>query len=176
RDPAKVATGGGSYGVIPTGEFQPSSAAPWDRQNDFDLWRNMVREYSEELLGQPEHDNTRTGPINYVQWPLYQQLQAARTEGSLSAFVLGIGVDALTLSTNILTAVVVDDDVFTEVFGSAVRYNEEGEIVTIGGGTPIEGIPFTEAAVRRMLESEPIAETGAACLALAWTHRTALGL
>jgi len=176
RDPAKVATGGGIYGVIPTGEFQPSSAAPWDRQNDFDLWRNMVREYSEELLGEPEHDSTRARPIDYERWPLYQQLQAARTDGSLGAFVLGLGVDALTLSTNILTAVVIDDDVFTEVFGSAVRYNEEGEIITVGGRTPTEGIPFTEAAVRRMLEAEPMAETGAACLALAWRHRDALGL
>jgi transcriptional regulator with XRE-family HTH domain len=50
RDPAKVAIAGGTYGVIPTGEFQPSSVALWDRHNDFDLWRNMVREYSEELL------------------------------------------------------------------------------------------------------------------------------
>ncbi|MGH3931481.1 MAG: helix-turn-helix domain-containing protein, partial [Pseudonocardiaceae bacterium] len=28
RDPAKVATSGGTYGVIPTGVFQPSSVAP----------------------------------------------------------------------------------------------------------------------------------------------------
>lgn len=84
-------------------------------------------------------------------------------------------MDALTLSTNVLTVVVIDDDVFTEVFGRAVRFNEEGEIVAVGGGTPTEGVPFTEEAVRRMLESEPIAETGAGCLALAWRHR-ALGL
>ncbi len=176
RDPTKVATGGGSYGVIPTGEFQPSSAAPWDRQNDFDLWRNMVREYSEELLGEPEHDGTRSQPIDYERWPLFQRLQAARADGSLSTFVLGLGVDALTLSTNVLTVVVIDDDVFTEVFGSAVRCNAEGEIVTVGGGTPTGGVPFTETAVRRILESEPIAETGAACLALAWKHRDTLGL
>jgi hypothetical protein len=136
RDPAKVATGGGIYGVIPTGEFQPSSTASWDRQNDFDLWRNMVREYSEELLGVPEHDATRTRPIDYEQWPLFQRLQEARANGSLRVFVLGLGVDALTLSTNILTVAVIDDNVFTEAFGNAVRFNEEGEIVTIGGGTP----------------------------------------
>lgn len=176
RDPAKVAIAGGTYGVIPTGEFQPSSVALWDRHNDFDLWRNMVREYSEELLGAPEHDGTRSQPIDYNQWPLFQQLQEARAAGSLRAFVLGLGVDALTLSPNILTVVVIDDGVFTEVFGRAVRFNEEGEIVSVGGGTPTEGVPFTEAAVRRMLESEPMAETGAGCLALAWQHRRLLGL
>ncbi|MGH3911903.1 MAG: helix-turn-helix domain-containing protein [Pseudonocardiaceae bacterium] len=176
RDPAKVAISGGTYGVIPTGEFQPSSAAPRDRHNDFDLWRNIVREYSEELLGAPEHDSAQDQPIAYEEWPLYQRLQAARPDGSLRAFVLGLGVDALTLSTNVLTVVVIDDNVFAEVFGSAVRFNEEGEIVTIGGGTPTEGVPFTEVAVRQMLESEPMAETGAACLALAWQHRETLGL
>ena len=46
--------------MIPAGEFQPASVALWDRRNDFDLWRNIVREYSEELLGTPEHDGTRS--------------------------------------------------------------------------------------------------------------------
>ena len=61
RDPAKVATAGGLYDVVPAGEFQPSSVALWDRRNDFDLWRNIVREYSEELLGMPEHDGSAVG-------------------------------------------------------------------------------------------------------------------
>ncbi|MGH3913981.1 MAG: helix-turn-helix domain-containing protein, partial [Pseudonocardiaceae bacterium] len=176
RDPAKVATAGGIYGVIPTGEFEPSSVGLWDRRNDFDLWRNIVREYSEELLGESEHDGTRSQSIDYEQWPLFQRLQAARAHGSVAVFLLGLGLDALTLTAGVLTVMVIDDDVFTELFGSMVRYNEEGEIVAVGGGTPIEGVPFTEAAVRRMLETEPMAESGSACLALAWQHRDALGL
>lgn len=174
RDPAKVATGGGFYSVLPEGEFQPSSAASWDRHNDFDLWRNIVREYSEELLGEPEHDDTRSQPIDYARWPLFQQLQTARANGSVRVSFLGLGLSALTLAPSILTVVVIDDDVFTEVFGKAVRFNEEGEIVSPGGGTPTDGVPFTEAAVRRMLETEPMAESGAGCLALAWQHRQTL--
>lgn len=176
RDAAKVATAGGTYGVIPTGEFQPSSMALWDRHNDFDLWRNIVREYSEELLGEPEHDGTRSQPIDYERWPMYQRLQTARVDGSVRVFYLSLGLNVLTLAACILTVVVIDEDVFTEVFGSMVRFNDEGEIVAVGGGTPIEGVPFTEAAVRRMLETEPMAGSGAACLALAWRHRDALGL
>ncbi|MGH3913145.1 MAG: helix-turn-helix domain-containing protein, partial [Pseudonocardiaceae bacterium] len=174
RDPAKVATGG-VYGVIPAGEFQPFSVGLWDRCNDFDLWRNVVREYAEELLGEPEYDGSRSRSINYGQWPLFQQLQAARADGSVSAFFLGLGLIASTLTASILAVVVIDDDVFTEVFGTAVRFNEEGEIVAVGNGTPIEGVPFTEAAVRRMLETEPMVPSGAACLALAWRHRDSLG-
>ena len=171
RDPAKVATAAGVYDVIPAGEFQPASVALWDRRNDFDLWRNIVREYSEELLGTPEHDGTRTKPIDYPTWPLYRELEDAQAAGALASFVLGLGLDALTLAATILTVVVIDDDVFTRAFGAATRYNEEGEIVAIGNGRATEGIPFTGESVRRMLTSEPMASPGAACLALAWRHR-----
>ena len=171
RDPAKVATAGGIYDVIPAGEFQPSSVALWDRANDFDLWRNMVREYSEELLGAPEHDGTRTVPIDYENWSLYQELERAQTDGAVVPWLLGIGLDALTLAATILTVVVIDDDEFESVFGRAVRFNEEGEIVGIGDGRAAEGIPFTEECVDRMLSSEPMASPGAACLSLAWQHR-----
>ncbi|MGH3812514.1 MAG: helix-turn-helix domain-containing protein [Pseudonocardiaceae bacterium] len=171
RDPAKVATAAGVYDVIPAGEFQPASVALWDRRNDFDLWRNIVREYSEELLGTPEHDGTRSKPIDYHDWPLYCDLEDAQKSGAVVPFVLGLGLDALTLAATILTVVVIDDDVFTRAFGTATRYNEEGEIIAIGDGRATEGIPFTGEAVRRLLSSEPMASPGAACLALAWRHR-----
>lgn len=173
RDPARVATAGGLYDVIPAGEFQPSSVALWDRRNDFDLWRNIVREYSEELLGAPEHDGSRSRPIDYADWPLYQLLEQAREQGSVTAHVLGVGLDALTLAATILTVVVLDDDAFGAAFPTAVRYNDEGEIVGVGEDAA-EGVPFTEAGVDRMLTAEPLAPPGAACLALAWQHRTAL--
>jgi transcriptional regulator with XRE-family HTH domain len=171
RDPAKVATAAGVYDVIPAGEFQPASVAIWDRRNDFDLWRNIVREYSEELLGTPEHDGTRSKPIDYDSWPLYRELEHAQTTGTLVPFVLGLGLDALTLAATILTVVVIDDDVFARAFGGATRYNEEGEIVAIGDGRATEGVPFTRDSVQRLLRSEPMASPGAACLALAWRHR-----
>src|SRR5205814_898446 len=74
RDPRKVATAAGLYDVIPAGEFQPSSIAPHDLSNDFDIWRNILREYSEELLGTPEHDGSRSAPIDYDGWPFYREL------------------------------------------------------------------------------------------------------
>jgi transcriptional regulator with XRE-family HTH domain len=176
RDPSKVATAGGIYDVIPAGEFQPSSVALWDRRNDFDIWHNVVREYSEELLGAPEHDGTRTAPIDYENWDLYQALESAQSAGTVVPFVLGMGLDALTLAATILTVVVIDDDAFTDIFGGTVTFNDEGEIVTIGDGRPADGVPFTSSAVERMLTSEPMASPGAACLALAWKHRrTILG-
>jgi hypothetical protein len=119
-DPEKVATAAGVCDVIPAGEFQPASVALWDRRNDFDLWRNIVREYSEVLLGTPEYDGTRSKPVYYDSWLLYRELEDA-------SFVLGLGLDALTFAATILTVVVIDDDVFTRAFDAATRYNEECE-------------------------------------------------
>ena len=128
------------------------------------------------MLGEPEHDGSRGQPIDYDAWPLYQHLEAAQDDGTVAPFLLGVGLDALTLAAAILTVVVIDDDVFSEVFGDAVRFNDEGEVVTVGGGSPAGGVPFTRDAVSRMLSSEPMASPGAACLSLEWQHRRFLGL
>ena len=84
RDPAKVATAAGIYGLIPAGEFQPSTVATHDRENDFSLWRSMVREYSEELLGEPERDGSSGEPLDYEGWSLYRTLERARENGRVS--------------------------------------------------------------------------------------------
>lgn len=173
RDPAKVATGAGLCHLIPAGEFQPSSLGQADVHNDLYLWRNIVREFSEELLGEPEHDGTRSEPINYESWPLYRTLTDARTDGKLRTFCLGMGLEALTLSMDILTVVAIDDDVFDDTFGEPVEVNAEG--MTIFGDDPSKrGIPFTEPEVRRILTEERLASPAAACLELAWRHRVAL--
>jgi hypothetical protein len=71
--------------------------------------------------------------------------------------------------------VLIDDDVFDEVFREAVQVNAEG--VTVfdeHGNTTGHGLAFSEQNVARLLEHEPMASPGAACLALAWRHRIAL--
>jgi hypothetical protein len=64
RDSNSVAVAGGMLQVIPSGVFQPSSVLPTAMRADFDLWRDIKREYSEELLGNPEHDGDGQ-PIRY---------------------------------------------------------------------------------------------------------------
>ncbi|WP_107661174.1 helix-turn-helix domain-containing protein [Nocardia suismassiliense] len=174
RDPSRVATAAGVFDVIPAGEFQPSTVALWDRGNDFGIWKQMVREYSEELLGAPEHDGTRTQAIDYEGWDLYRALTDARSDGRVRAYALAMGLDALTLAATILTVTVIDDDVFTELFGETVRYNDEGEIVGVNGKPGAEGIPFTEESVADTLAHKPMAAPGAAALMLAWEHRDLL--
>lgn len=172
RDPTKVAVGGGQYGVIPAGEFQPSCIAPACMQDDLDLWRNIVREYSEELLGEPEHDGSSGEPVDYECWPFYRAMQRAREAGRLRAYVLGVVLHALGLNPAIMTAVVIDDTVFDELFRELVTVNAEGRVVTsLDNDQSVYGLPFTEETVRKFLDCEPLGGTSAACLALAWRYR-----
>ncbi|MGH3978501.1 MAG: helix-turn-helix domain-containing protein [Pseudonocardiaceae bacterium] len=175
RDPAKVATAAGIYGLIPAGEFQPSSIASWDRANDFGMWRNMVREYSEELLGEPERDGSQGVPLDYDNWSMYRSLESARRDERVRAYCLGVGLDTLTLTATVLTVVVMDDDVFDSLFGDTVRINTEGVLVAAAESSKVsEGVPFTEASVRRLLNEEPMASPGACILSRAWRFRSVL--
>ncbi|MFB7123534.1 XRE family transcriptional regulator [Kitasatospora sp. NPDC056273] len=175
RDPEKVASGGGLYQVMPVGMFQASHDAPWNEGNDFDLWRAILRELSEELLGGTEDYGSDRAPIDYAAWPLNKTLTTAREHGRLRVFWLGLGMDPLTFVTDMLTVAVFDADLFDETFQRIVSTNDEGHRVGPEDATGCSvGIPFTAEQVDRLTGSEPMQPAGAALLRLAWQHREAL--
>ena len=174
RDPARVNHAGGLYQVMPAGIFQPVSAAPAARRHDLSLWRCMTREFSEELLGGSEEYPTHGGRLDYGKWPFHRELAAAREAGTLRVSCLGLGVDPLTLATDILTVAVFEAGVFDQMFRSLVTENAEGRVVTQDGSA---AIPFTQATVDRFTGgAEPLQTAGAALLRLAWQHRGVLGI
>ena len=172
RDPAKVTHAGGMYQVMPVGIFQPVDDTAESERNDLSLWRCMVREFSEELLGMPEDYRALGSPVDYGRWALYQSLTGARQAGKLNVACLGIGVDPLSFAVDILTVAVFDGDLFDATFGGLVTTNAEGRVVIERDAT---GIPFTRKAVARFAEGgEPMQAAGAAALCLAWEHRADL--
>jgi transcriptional regulator with XRE-family HTH domain len=173
RNSSHVAVAGGMYHVMPAGMFQPSTILSMDEVNDFDLWRNVMREFSEEFLGNAEHDGSGAQSIDYDVSEPFRSLNAARRAGKLRIFCFGIGLDPLTLVGEILTAAVIDGDVFDDIFRDLVSTNTEGSILGIGGQSAA-GVPFEHRNVERLLMSEPMAPAAAACLELAWRHRDVL--
>lgn len=165
RDSRSVAMAGGMLQVIPSGIFQPSSVLPAAVAADFSLWRNIQREYAEELMGYPELDGDGQ-PISY-EAPPFAELDAARAAGRLRLWCLGVALDALTLVGEILTVAVVDADVFDVMARDFVEVNEEGTVIN-------ERLPFTEQVVASVLGSGRMAPAGAGCLLLAWRHREVL--
>lgn len=165
RGAGKVAIAGGMLSVMPTGVFQPAPESP-----DFDLWRNMMREYSEEFLGNPEHDGNGD-PIDYANEEPFRTLDAARGAGKIRVYCLGAGIDALNFVGDLFTVAVFDADVFDEVFDDLVELNDE-RTVTSGPGR--QQFTFEHSTIRDLLTTEPMAPSGAACLHLAWEHRASL--
>jgi transcriptional regulator with XRE-family HTH domain len=175
RDAGQVAVAGGMYHVMPAGVFQPSSVSLAGLATDFDLWRNVQREYSEEFLGRLDHDGTAGAPIDYRAEEPFRSMDAARRSGRVRVFCLGVGLDPLTLWGEVLTVAVFDDEVFDELFSGLVLANDEGVVVTVAGpGRLAHGVPFVEERVEQLLGSEPLAPAAAACLALAWRDRELL--
>ena len=170
RNPAKVAIAGGMLSVYPTGVFQPASVLPAPNSPDFDLWRNVMREYSEEYLGNPEHDGDGP-PIDYQNEEPFRSLDAARRAGKIRVSCLGVGVDALNYVGDVFTAAVFDAEVFDAVFDAMVDQNDEGDFVI---GHERQEFTFDGPTIDRLMSTQPIAPSGAACLHLAWHHRASI--
>lgn len=100
----------------------------------------------------------------------------ALDEGSASAYALGLGVDPLTLASDLLTVVVIDAELYDVLFDGVVGTNAEGEVMTsVGGGDgSAYGVPFTAEVVRRFVHEEPMQAAGAALLWTAWERRESL--
>ena len=172
RDPARVASGGGLYQVAPVGVFQPSHDAEWNQANDFSLWRCIVRELAEELLGTGEDHHSDVAPIDYERWPLQTSLAQARRAGRLRLFWLGLGADPLTLAADLLTVAVFDPDLFDATFSGLVAANDEGRILPADGAPGSGGgRAFDKKNVERYAGTEPMQPAGAALLRMAWQHR-----
>lgn len=169
RDGGKVADGGGLCHVMPAGEFQPSSVDLADVRNDFSLWRNIMREFSEEFLGNPEHDGSTSRPIVYDQDEPFRSFEQARTTGGLRIWHYGLVMEPLELGAIQMTVAVVDDLVFDQLFADLVEINDEGRVIGRGGRTDM---PFTAEAIDRL--DPRLSASALTLLRLAWRDRAQL--
>jgi len=169
RDGGKVADGGGICHVMPAGEFQPSSVDPTDVYNDFSLWRNIMREFSEEFLGNPEHDGNSLQPIDYATEEPFRSFERFRNDERFRLWHYGLVIEPLELGAMQLTVAVLDDDAFDELFANLVRANDEGKIV---GGNGRTDMPFSGQAIERL--SPRLSASALTLLRIAWRDRAML--
>jgi transcriptional regulator with XRE-family HTH domain len=173
RDAKAVAAAGGMYHVAPAGVFQPAALAPAHQSNDFSLWRNVQREFSEEFLGNAEHDGNSVDPIAYEADEPFSSFEKARQSGDFRVSACAVVLEPLTLWVELLTVAVVEAPVFDRLFSAMVAVNEEGAAISTEAGRPTVGIPFT-ADTRERLRTEPLSPISRACIELAWQHRHTL--
>ena len=170
RDAKSVAAAGGMYHVVPAGVFQPAALAPAHQTNDFSLWRNIQREYSEEFLGNGEHDGNSVDPIAYDTDEPFASFEQARQSGDFRVFACAMVLEPLTLWVELLTVAVIAAPVFDALFSDMVAVNEEGAAISTQAGRPTVGIPFTGES-RERLRTEPLSPISRACIELAWQYR-----
>jgi hypothetical protein len=166
RDPGRVSHAGGLYQVVPVGVFQPSGEARWNEASDFSLWRGLLREYAEELLGADEDHGSERAPIDYQSWPLAGAMTTALADGRIRAWCLGLGADPLTFAVDLLAVVVIDAPLYDELFGDTVDSNAEGRV--------IKPRPFDGQSVAALLAGTPLQAAAAALLTLALARRGTL--
>jgi hypothetical protein len=166
RQPGRVSHAGGLYQVIPVGIFQPSGEAPWNEANDFSLWRGLLREYAEELLGADEDHGSEQAPIDYAAWPLAKAMTDGLADGRVRAWCLGLGADPLTFALDLLAVVVIDAPLYDDLFGGLVDANAEGRV--------LKPRPFDEPTVTELLANAPVQAAAEALLTLALAHRDTL--
>jgi hypothetical protein len=157
---------------MPAGVFQPSTIRAGQRGDDFDLWRNIMREYSEEYLGNAEHAGDGYG-ADYSTEP-FVSLEQARDEGKLRIFCAGLALGALDLWAGLETIAVIDADVFDKIFAGLVAANEEGTVMQIGAAVPTVHVPFTEQVIDELHASGRLAPETTFSLRTAWQHRAQL--
>lgn len=163
RDGARVAGGGSMAHLLPAGIFQPSSVMPESVANDFSIWRNIQREFAEELLGHVEYDGSGQ-PIDYEHTEPFATMDAAMNDGRMRVYCLGMTLDALTLSGDLLTVAVIEPELYDELFGEAVQSNDEGSI-------PARAVPFESHTIERLREMGQLSPGASAAIHLAWKHR-----
>jgi hypothetical protein len=151
---------------LPAGIFQPSSVLPNAIAADFSVWRNIQREYSEELLGSAEHDGTGQ-PIDYARLEPFVTMDQALSDGRVRVYCLGFTLDSLTLCADLLTVAVFEPELYDELFCDSVDTNDEGVI-------PVRAVPFEAHTIARLREVEQLSPGAAAAIHLAWSHRNVI--
>jgi hypothetical protein len=173
REAGEVATGEGTYGPLPAGMVQPASFSPFAHRQDLNLWRTIMREYNEELLGVPESKGNLGTEVDYDQ-PPYSSLNAAPADGSLRVWFLGMALEPLNLAVCLLTVAVFEADTFDTIFAGAVERNDEGLVISgPRSNGNVTGLALDDASVND-LPSSRMSSPAAGLLQLALQHKDVL--
>lgn len=180
RAAAQVATMGAMAGLVPAGEFQPSTAAYAARRSDADVWRCVMREFAEEFFGRPDLGEQRAALVDYARESPFRELDQARRDGRVRPYLLDIGFDPVSWKAGLRLVCVFDEDTYLDIFRGMLAGGDEGRLEVSSlvrkGDEPLDGMPFDEETVRGYLKAPTITEAARLCLGLTWEHRAKLGL
>lgn len=162
----EMAEGMGTEHVIPAGTFQPRRLMPPQNDPDFSIYRNILRELGEELLGRAEMQHVKQELDDVTQQPRVELYHELFLEGKAKLFFLGWGLDPLTTKAEFLTAMVVN-------MAEKDKRVAEGKFEDCWEGVHVEE-EFVEKEVSAFVQGRFTQPAGAGCAKLAWQHRDQL--
>ena len=149
--------------VVPAGTFQPRRGIPDTPDLDFNIYKNILRELGEELLGKEEMEQIKISPDDITDDYHIAAYHSLFVQGYAKAFFLGWGIDPLTTKAEFLTAVVVNMGEFKKRFGEPkFEHNWEGLQYSFR---------FNESVVREFVNGPYTLPAGAGCAQLAWENK-----
>ena len=141
--------------VVPAGTFQPRHRDDTYHSQDFNLYTNLMREFAEELLGEEEFRESRARLTDIFEIDILKKMDFFVKRGLIKVYYLGMGLDCLTTKPEILTALVLEREIFDTFI--------QREFVDCFEGKYFE-IEFSPDQLRKFTRDKRIVPAGAACL------------
>ncbi|MBV8979157.1 MAG: hypothetical protein JOZ13_17435 [Alphaproteobacteria bacterium] len=96
-----------TFHVVPAGGHQP--AKEFGNNNEWSIWRTIVREFCEELFDKEEAHKLIKGGGDFIEHPEIKPLiDKVFRKGAAKVFLFGVGLDPVTTKPEILAGIVVD--------------------------------------------------------------------
>jgi|GEM_PF-4532488 len=152
--------------VVPAGTFQPRREMPLSKDPDFDIYRNILREFGEELLGHKDMEEVKADTVDIIEDRRISGLHKLFVDGHAKAFFLGWGLDPLTTKAEFLTAVIVNVRKLRAGYRK-FKFKDNWE----GRHSPV---PFNEEEIVDFVDGSFTQPAGAGCAKLAWENRDQL--
>jgi hypothetical protein len=152
-----------TFHVVPAGGHQP--AKEFGNNNEWSIWRTIVREFCEELFDKGESQKLVKGGGDFIEHPEIKPLiDTFFRRPAAKIFLLGVGLDPVTTKPEILAAIVVDWQKIETTAELHIETNYEGTAKYID-------LSYDELITQaEMPRSKPMLPAGKAALLLAADH------
>lgn len=119
-----------TFHVVPAGGHQP--AKEFGNNNEWSIWRTIVREFCEELFNKEEAHKLIKSGSDFIEHPEIKPLIDNVFRGlAAKIFLLGVGLDPVTTKPEILAAIVVDWQRLNTATTLHIEENYEGDAIYI---------------------------------------------